>query len=105
MFVFAADMGLPLTIFDCLLLIPPVMLLSAVPISISGWGVREGVMVGALAMMGIGTEQALALSVLLGFALLANGLIGVVPLAFGGERFMAIRGRGLEPSRVGDRTP
>jgi uncharacterized membrane protein YbhN (UPF0104 family) len=93
MFVFAADMGLPLTVLDCLLLIPPITLLSAVPISISGWGVREGVMVGALAMMGIGTEQALALSVLLGFVLLANGLLGVLPLAFGGERFVGVRAR------------
>ena len=104
-FVFASDMGLPLTVLDCLLLIPPIMPLSAIPISISGWEVREGVMIGALATMGIGTEQALALSVLLGFALLANGLIGVLPLAFGGDRFVAVRGCGLEPSQVGDRAP
>jgi hypothetical protein len=50
-------------------------------------------LIGALAMMAIGTEQALALSVLLGFAILANGLIGVLPLAFGGDRFVAVRGR------------
>jgi hypothetical protein len=104
-FVFASDMGLPLTALDCLLLIPPITLLSAIPISISGWGVREGVMIGALGTMGIGTEQALVLSVLLGFALLANGLIGVLPLAFGGDRFVAVRGRGLEPSQVGDPPP
>ena len=84
-------MRLPLTIVDCLLLIPPIMLLTAVPVSISGWGVREGVMVGALSMMGIATEQALALSVLMGFVLLANGLVGGLPLAFGGERFAAVR--------------
>jgi uncharacterized membrane protein YbhN (UPF0104 family) len=100
MFVFAADMGLSLTALDCLLLIPPIMLLSAIPISISGWGVREGVMIGALAMMGIGAEQALALSVLLGFALLANGLMGLLPLAFGGEQFAGPpRRRRLDVSR------
>lgn len=37
-FVFASDMGLPLTALDCLLLIPPIMLLTTIPISISGWG-------------------------------------------------------------------
>jgi len=104
-FVFASDMGLPLTALDCLLLIPPIMLLSTIPISISGWGVREGVMIGALAMMGIGTEQALALSVLVGFALLANGLIGVLPLAFGGDRFVAVRRPPIEPSQAGDPPP
>lgn len=101
MLAFATDMGLPLTAIDCLLLIAPITLLTAVPISISGWGVREGVMVGALGMIGIATEQALALSVLLGFALLANGLLGVLPLAFGGERFVAARR--LEPSPSADR--
>jgi uncharacterized membrane protein YbhN (UPF0104 family) len=92
MYVFAADMRLPLTPLDCLVLIPPVMLLSAIPISVSGWGVREGVMVGVLSMLGIAAEQALALSVLIGCVLLANGLIGALPLAFGGKRFVAARG-------------
>jgi hypothetical protein len=48
-------------------------------------------MVGALSMIGIGTEPALALSVLLGFTMLANGLIGVLPLMFGGQRYWAGR--------------
>jgi glycosyltransferase 2 family protein len=91
MWVLARDLGLPLGVLDCLLLVPPIMLLSAVPISISGWGVREGVMVGALGMMGIETEPALALSVLIGVVLLANGLLGLWPLTFGGDRFVATR--------------
>jgi hypothetical protein len=48
-------------------------------------------MVGALAMMGIGTEPALALSVLLGVVLLVNGLLGLWPLMLGGDRFVAVR--------------
>jgi uncharacterized membrane protein YbhN (UPF0104 family) len=91
MFAFADSMGVPLTLLDCVLLTPPIMLLAAAPVSIAGWGVREGVMVGALSMIGIGTEPALALSVLLGVAVLANGLIGLLPLAFGGERFVPTR--------------
>ena len=91
MYVLARDLGLPLTAFDCLLLIPPIMLLSAIPISISGWGVREGVMVGALGMMGIDADQAIALSVLLGIVLLLNGLLGLWPLTFAGDRFVAGR--------------
>lgn len=91
MFTFADTLGLPLTLLDCVLLTPPITLLAAVPISIAGWGVREGVMVGALSMIGIRTEPALALSVLLGVTALVNGLIGLVPLAFGGERFVATR--------------
>jgi hypothetical protein len=105
MFVFAADMGLSLTAFDCLLLTPPIMLLSAAPISISGWGVREGVMIGALGAMGIETEPALALSVLLGFALLANGLLGLLPLTLGGEQFAGPRSRRFDAPRRGVRAP
>ncbi len=91
MFAFASSLGLQLTLLDCVLLTPPITLLAAVPVSIAGWGVREGVMVGALSLVGIGTEPALALSVLLGVAALANGLVGLLPLAFGGERFVATR--------------
>ena len=98
MFMFARNLGLPLTLLDCLLFMPPIMLLASVPISIAGWGVREGVMVGALSMIGIGTEPALALSVLLGFTMLANGLIGVLPLMFGGQRYWAGRMPYLQPS-------
>ena len=91
MVVLASGLGLPLTLLDCVLLIPPITLLAAVPVSISGWGVREGVMVGALSLLGIRPEPALALSILLGFGVLANGLIGLLPLAFGGQRFVATR--------------
>jgi len=95
MCVFATSLRLPLTFLDCVLLMPPMMLLAAVPLSIAGWGVREGVVVGALSMIGIGTEPALALSVLMGFTMMANGLVGVVPLVLGGRRYVAIRPRYL----------
>jgi hypothetical protein len=46
-------------------------------------------------MIGIGTEPALALSVLMGFTMMANGLVGVVPLVLGGRRYVAVRPRYL----------
>jgi uncharacterized membrane protein YbhN (UPF0104 family) len=98
MFMFARNLGLPLTLLDCLLFMPPIMLLASVPISIAGWGVREGVMAGALSMIGVGTEQALALSVLMGFTMLASGVIGVLPLVFGGQRYWAGRASYLLPA-------
>jgi uncharacterized membrane protein YbhN (UPF0104 family) len=103
MFCFSRSLGLPLTLLDCLLFTPPIMLLSAVPISIAGWGVREGVVVGALSMIGVGTEPALALSVLMGFTMLANALIGVLPLAFGGRRYLAVREQYAGGAVVGER--
>jgi hypothetical protein len=59
-----------------LILIPPVMLISMIPISIGGWGIREGAMVVAFGYAGIGSSQALTVSVLLGGTTLAVGIAG-----------------------------
>ena len=47
-----------------------------IPISIAGWGVREGVMVVLLGLIGISSESALALSILYGIILTIVGLMG-----------------------------
>jgi uncharacterized membrane protein YbhN (UPF0104 family) len=60
----AQHLGVPLV--DFALLMPPVMLVVALPISAGGWGVREGVIVAALALVGVGPAPALLLSVELG---------------------------------------
>jgi uncharacterized membrane protein YbhN (UPF0104 family) len=64
--------------FDALLLVLPVMLIATIPISIAGWGVRESALVLAFTYAGLAGEDGLAVSVLLGFAQFAIGLIGGV---------------------------
>ena len=51
---------------DFLMLMPPVVLLSGLPISVGGWGVRENAMIAALAAFGVGASAATVLSVQLG---------------------------------------
>lgn len=75
-YVLAIGLETPLSALDAFVLIPPVILSSAVPISIGGWGVREGAMVGALGLAGIASDKALAISVLLGLGGLIVGLFG-----------------------------
>lgn len=75
-FVLAEGLHAGLAVGDALLLIPPVILLSAIPISISGWGVRESAMVAGLTLVGVSPSTALATSVLLGLASVVIGLIG-----------------------------
>ncbi|WP_271565504.1 lysylphosphatidylglycerol synthase domain-containing protein [Bradyrhizobium sp. CCBAU 11386] len=41
-YALARGVGAQLSVLDAGILIPPVVLLMAAPISISGWGVREG---------------------------------------------------------------
>ncbi len=70
-------MGRPLGFGVLVALVPMVMLFAVVPVSIAGWGVREGAMVVALGYAGVAADDALAVSILLGLGLFATGLPGV----------------------------
>ena len=59
-------LSVEVSFLDCLVLIPPIILLTALPISIAGWGVREGAMVGAFAFVGVVEGDAFVVSLLFG---------------------------------------
>lgn len=71
-------LGIQASFIDLLVLIPPVMLLAILPISFAGWGVREGSMALALGLIGINSEQSIAISICFGLALFASGIPGAV---------------------------
>ncbi|MFN0041990.1 MAG: lysylphosphatidylglycerol synthase transmembrane domain-containing protein [Alphaproteobacteria bacterium] len=97
-FVLGFSLDLGIALFDCLILVPPVVLMMALPISIAGWGVREGAMVVMFGFIGISDHDALALSVLVGAATLAGSLPGgAVWLVTGAARWRAAE-------RGGDKT-
>lgn len=75
-YALARGVGAQLSVLDAVVLIPPVVLLTAVPISISGWGVREGAMVACLGLAGVPSEEALSVSLLLGAISVIIGLVG-----------------------------
>jgi glycosyltransferase 2 family protein len=80
-----------------LIVIPPVMLISMIPISIGGWGIRESAMVVAFGYAGIESSQALTVSVLLGVTTLAVSIVGgIIWLA---ERNPARAATGVQPHR------
>jgi len=68
------DVGLSLT--DCVILMQPVALAVALPISIGGWGVRETAMIGLLGFVGIPSSAALSLSVQMGLLTIVATLPG-----------------------------
>jgi uncharacterized membrane protein YbhN (UPF0104 family) len=72
----ARAIGADIPLSYCLFLVPPVILLTAVPISIAGWGVREGAMVAAFAYAGLPQSDGLIVSLLFGAGFLAVGVIG-----------------------------
>jgi uncharacterized membrane protein YbhN (UPF0104 family) len=77
-FLIAKGLGLTIAPLACLVLVPPVMLVAILPISVAGWGVREGAMVAALGFAGIAAGDALAISILFGLGVLAISLTGSV---------------------------
>lgn len=54
---------LDVSLVDFVILMPPVVLLAALPISIGGWGVRENAMIIAMAPLGVMTHSALLISI------------------------------------------
>jgi uncharacterized protein (TIRG00374 family) len=68
----ALDVGL----LDCLVLVPPIVLVTTLPISIAGWGVRESATVLGFGFIGVAAADALALSVVFGLVQIAIGLPG-----------------------------
>jgi uncharacterized protein (TIRG00374 family) len=66
--------------------VPIAILLMTVPVSIAGWGVREGVMVVGLGYAGVAAEQAVALSLLFGFLVLVVALPGGLVWMIAGRR-------------------
>jgi uncharacterized protein (TIRG00374 family) len=62
----------------CAALVPVIMLMAIVPVSIAGWGVREGVMIYGLGLASVSPEAALIVSILIGLSLAAVGLLGGV---------------------------
>tara|TARA_Y100001968_G_scaffold240884_1_gene224435 strand:- start:856 stop:1809 length:954 start_codon:yes stop_codon:yes gene_type:complete len=60
------SLDIQISITECLILFPPVLLLSSIPISFAGWGVREGSMVTAFSFAGVDSNSALTVSIFFG---------------------------------------
>ncbi len=77
-FILSRGMGMEMTALECLALVPVALLISTLPISLAGWGMREVAMVAALSFAGVENSEALALSILFGLTILVVSLLGAV---------------------------
>ena len=75
-FFLGVGLGIDVTWLDCMALIPVVILVTTIPISIAGWGVRELAMVQAFGLIGVPGDEATLLSLLFGFVALLASLPG-----------------------------
>ena len=85
-YVLALGLKLDVTWVDCIVLFPPALLLTTLPISIAGWGVREGAMVAVFALVGVPTDGALVLSILFGLLDALISLPGGIVWVLSGDR-------------------
>jgi glycosyltransferase 2 family protein len=75
-FVIGVGLRVEAPLGHLLAIVPPLMLLTMLPISFAGWGVRESAMIMALHIIGVPAEQSVALSICFGLCMLAAGLPG-----------------------------
>jgi uncharacterized membrane protein YbhN (UPF0104 family) len=77
-FVLSRSVGIDVAFVQFMILLPPVILATILPISIGGWGMRETAMVFTLSLVGVEPERAFALSILVGILTLVMSLPGGV---------------------------
>jgi len=75
-YAIARSLGLGISVVECLVLVPPVILLTVLPISLAGWGVRELGMISALGYAGISSSDALLISITFGVLIVLVSLPG-----------------------------
>ena len=80
----AASVGIQISWWNSMLLTQAIALSAIVPFSIGGWGVREGTSMLLLAPLGVSSTDATAISIIFGFVLTLNALMGAAVWAFSG---------------------
>jgi uncharacterized membrane protein YbhN (UPF0104 family) len=80
MLVFALilrGMGVPFALaVGCALLVPAIMEIAMLPVSLAGWGIREGAAIVGFGTLGLPTDQALGASIAFGLILAAVSILG-----------------------------
>ena len=76
--VTAVALSIPMRLDEALAVVPLSLLVSAIPISVAGWGLREASMVIGFAAFGMRADDAAILSVWLGLSVLLSSLPGGV---------------------------
>lgn len=70
-------LGLRYDLLTYLAIVPPALVLTVVPVSIAGWGVREGVLVGLFSLIGADKTVVLMVSLVYGILLILVSLPGL----------------------------
>jgi uncharacterized protein (TIRG00374 family) len=87
--------GIDLTLLQLMTVLPVICFVSALPISIGGWGIREGAFVYGFGLLGISMENAFLISVQIGLiGMLTTILLGIPSLMtfrFNADKFASFK--------------
>jgi hypothetical protein len=78
MFVLLRSLGVALGLADCMVLAPLVILATTLPISLGGWGIREGSTVGLFSLIGVAPAISLTSSIVIGLLSTAVSIPGIL---------------------------
>ena len=76
-YLIGQSVGLDYSILTMAVIVPPVVLLTLIPISLAGWGIREGAMIGLFGLIGAVQANVLSMSILYGIILIIASLPGL----------------------------
>jgi uncharacterized protein (TIRG00374 family) len=77
-YAIAVALGIEVSFAAIMIALPAVLLISSLPVSLAGWGVREQSMVLTLGAMGTASTDAVAISVVFGLSWIVIGLPGAL---------------------------
>jgi glycosyltransferase 2 family protein len=91
-YILGSAIGADLRAPDCLVLVPPALLASALPISLGGWGVREGALLAAFSLVQANPAAVAATSVMFGLTTPLSGAAVAAASLFAGWRNVLPKG-------------
>jgi hypothetical protein len=91
-YIFGLAISANLRLLDCVVLVPPALLALVLPISLAGWGVREGALVAAFSLVHADPAGVAATSVMFGLTTPLAGAIAVGASLFAGWRNVLPKG-------------
>ncbi len=77
-FLIGRSVELEYDLLTFFIVVPPVILLTLIPLSLAGWGIRESAMIGFFTLLGADKVTVLAMSIVYGVVLILASLPGLV---------------------------
>ncbi len=76
-YLIGQSVGLEYSVLTMAVIVPPVILLTLIPVSLAGWGIREGAMIGLFGLIGAVQANVLSMSIIYGIILIIASLPGL----------------------------